>query len=43
MMETLFDNIGYTLGGTLFSQSQFDDLYIAPMGQGGPLQKPEQL
>jgi hypothetical protein len=30
----------YTLSGTLFDQPQFDQLYIAPMGQSGPIQNP---
>ena len=40
MMVNIFDKIGYTLGGTLLTQTQFDDMYVIPMGQAGPLRNP---
>lgn len=40
MVETLFSAYGYTLGGTLFARSEFDDMYVAPMGQAGPIRNP---
>ncbi len=38
MLELCFDNINYTLGGTLLDRPEFEDWYVAPMGVAGPVQ-----
>lgn len=37
-IETCFKDIGYTLSGSLFGRSYFNDLYIFPMNGAGPIQ-----
>ena len=37
MIEYVFTKAGYTMGGTLFSRSEFTNLYVTPMGNAGPL------
>ena len=38
MITTCFEDIGYTLSGSLLDRDEFDDLYVAPMGTSGPIQ-----
>ena len=38
MITTCFEDIGYTLSGSLLDRGEFDDLYVAPMGTSGPIQ-----
>lgn len=38
MLELCFENINYTLGGTLLDRPEFEDWYVAPMGVAGPVQ-----
>jgi len=37
MVEHVFNQVGYSMSGTLFSRGEFTNLYVTPMGNAGPL------
>ena len=40
MVTACFDDIGYTISGSLFDKDNFTDLYVIPQNAAGPIQNP---